>query len=268
MARIGRILENLTRSLLNKGRRLVKSYSTLISSPLRHTVNLFFLVSVFISSCAGATAAGPSASCLSGGTCSMEIISGTSALTIPDNGAGDSQNTTSGLIQNSSTSSVDGWSFVLATGEFYGASGDLGLNVTATTSSTAPTLHILLSETGLTSGVLNGHLGIGGTTPANASVHLKVWQAASNALFDLSSAALLDLTTTTVSGGGFSFSGNPVFAALASPYSETIEITFDAPSGNYSAGANLTRNASAPEPATLALLGLGLAGLGFRRKQA
>lgn len=136
-------------------------------------------------------------------------------------------------------------------------------SINVTTASAGHTLNVFITEQGLSSPIgINAFLS---TFTSNAFIG-KVASVGETTLLDIGNGlyggTLLDSQTFTTIGIATSLDATP---NLAAPYSETAEfVVTSAGSGSVNDTINITK---APEPATFAILGVGLVGLGFIRRR-
>jgi len=191
-------------------------------------------------------------------TATLELISGSTTITVPDTSG-------SGVAGYSGT--VGGWnvSFGYSTGVTYPTLGSAGLptmelnslNFAAPTTTTP--LEILFSQTGFVAPPA-ATLSIGGTFSGLTSLTGSAYYGATDVLFDKSNqiGSTLIFTSSPFSGS----TGGHITASGDISLTEEVILTPD-PGGWGSLDETLTT----PEPGTLFLLGTGLLGLGVFRNR-
>ena len=206
--------------------------------------------------------------------CDDQACSGGGDQFVLDNGAGDSANGTAGLIVMSF--STGGVSVVVNTSQSKPllSNGQMDVNYTATNTSTSAG-HVFLYAidtdfNGLAT--LFGHLS-GNSNNGATQVRGLICGGNNNAQFNFSPCTLGNLVSPGQGGTGANFSDvfGPHFAT-ADPYSLAIAVEILLPGKASRTAPNVTTTGdllvTAPEPASMALFGLGLAGFaGYRRRR-
>ncbi|MGO9020560.1 MAG: PEP-CTERM sorting domain-containing protein [Syntrophobacteraceae bacterium] len=195
-------------------------------------------------------------------TATLELISGSTTITVPDTSG-------SGVVGYSGT--VGGWniSFGYSTGVTYPTLGTAGMptmelnSLNFAASNTSTPLEILFSQTGFVAPP-GATLSIGGTFSGLTSVTAAAYYDTSNTIL------ATNLATSSQIGSTLIFTSSPFSGSTGGninangPISLTEEVTLTPDPGGW---GSLDGTLTTPEPGSLFLLGTGLLGLGALRKR-
>mgnify|MGYP001259478315 CR=1 FL=1 len=197
-------------------------------------------------------------------TPTLSISDGSTTVTVVDNGVGDFNAVTGGVTF---IGTIGNFLLNVSTGVTYPALGspanpEMDLNsVDVTSASGGGTLTLKFSVVGFSS-PLGFTAEIGGTIGAGGSLSYNTFLSSTNTLF----AQTTPLTSLGSFGPGAFSDTTSGIAGGVGPFSLTQVVTLTLP--NAGTGTSFDARLAVPEPASLLLLGAGLAGLGIWRRRS
>lgn len=197
----------------------------------------------------------------------LKFTNGANTLIVNDGGINDSNANSGGIELGGTPFTFAGFSIKVTAGSSKPSVGSaanptMDLQYTVTRGAGVGSLTIELTDTGFTWTPNSMNLSVGGTNLTSSQL-FSAGASSSNTMYDMSSAS-----TSIGAFSGSSFSGDKDFGyAGASPYALTLKTILTFTNSTSKAFGSMTLTSAVPEPASMAVWGLGALGLVVARKR-